>query len=70
MRHYHVISPVALPLETERMSLVTGEDSESDEEINTEQISGQSSRASNLGGSSRSGIVAGEDDEEGDEEDG
>ena len=56
------------------MSLVTGEDSESDEEINTEQLGAQMlSRGTNLaGGSTRGGIgiIAGEDDEDGDDDEG
>lgn len=43
------------------MSLVSGEDSESDEEINTEQFGAQQTGHT---GSPRVGIIAGEDDED------
>ena len=44
------------------MSLVSGEDSESDEEINTEQFG--NTQQSNHTGSPRVGIIQGEDDED------
>ena len=51
------------------MSLVSGEDSESDEELNTEQLgTGMLSRPGGLGGSPRVGIIAGEDEEEEEEQ--
>ena len=50
------------------MSLVTGEDSESDEEINTDQLGDHTHRiGKKISGQSKDGIVAGEDDEDEDE---
>ena len=50
------------------MSLVTGEDSESDEEINTDQLGDHTHRiGKRTSGHSKDGIVAGEDDEDEDE---
>ena len=47
------------------MSLVSGEDSESDEELNTEQLgAGMLSRPGGLGGSPGVRIISGEDEEE------
>lgn len=46
-----------------KMSLVTGEDSESDEEINTDQLI-QEARNAKKTSLPRAGLVAGEDSEE------
>ena len=55
------------PVTQSKMSLVAGEDTESDEEINTDQLHetrGSGNKAKKTSPSPRAGLVAGEDSEE------